>query len=81
MVHYVYILQSLKDGRYYIAFEEFITSEDFKAIAKQRNPLGSKYRVYLTRYNRDELKAGAKVELLIANGYTILADNMVKKKR
>jgi len=63
------------------AFDQFMNSEEFKSIAKQRNAIGSKYRVYLTRYNRNELKAGVKVELLLANGYEIYADKTVKKKK
>jgi hypothetical protein len=60
------------------AFTELIASEEFKNIAKQPTPLGSKYRVYTMRYNRGELKAGAIVEILLANGYTVYADKGVK---
>jgi hypothetical protein len=61
------------------AFADFIQSEVFKERAKNRDALGSKYRVYLTRYKKGELKAGAITELLLANGYEIKA-NKVRKK-
>lgn len=60
------------------AFKELISSEDFKNIVKQPTPLGSKYRVYTMRYNRGELKYGAMVEILMANGYTVHADKAKK---
>lgn len=63
------------------AFEQFVSSEEYKEIAKQNTADGGKYRVYLSRYNRGELKAGAIVEILIANGYTVSADKTVKKKK
>lgn len=63
------------------AFKQLTDSEEFKTIARQRDAEGSKYRVYLKRFNDDELKAGAMVELLIANGYTISADKTVKKSK
>ncbi|MBN8860419.1 MAG: hypothetical protein J0H29_18660 [Sphingobacteriales bacterium] len=63
------------------AFKEFLTSEEYKGVAKQNTALGGKYRVYLTRYNRGELKSGAIVEILLANGYEVTANKVVKKKR
>ncbi len=63
------------------AFKEFLTSEEYKEVAKQNTALGGKYRVYLTRYNRGELKSGAMVEILLANGYEVKANKVVKKKR
>ncbi len=60
------------------AFKEFIPSENFKNIVEQPTPLGSKYRVYTMRYNRGELKYGAIVEILLANGYTVHADKVKK---
>ncbi len=63
------------------AFQELTASEDFKNIVKQPTPLGSKYRVYTMRYNRGELKAGAIVEILLANGYEVTANKAVRKKK
>jgi len=63
------------------AFEELIETEEFKAIAKQPNPLGGKYRLYLVRYRKGELKSGALVEMLEANGYEVNAKRVVKKKK
>ncbi|WP_325402804.1 hypothetical protein [Agriterribacter sp.] len=37
------------------------------------------YRIYLNRFRKGELKAGAIVELLMANGYEIKANKVVKK--
>lgn len=62
------------------AFDEFLESDAFKDIAKGKDALGSKYRVYLRRYKRDELKTGAIVELLLANGYEVKANRVRKKK-
>lgn len=61
------------------AFEHFINSEDYKKVAKENTSLGGKYRIYLTRFKKGELKAGAIVELLLANGYEVKA-NKVRKK-
>lgn len=61
------------------AFEEFTGSVYFKDAAKEKDALGSKYRVYLRRYRRGELKAGAITEILLANGYEVKA-NKVRKK-
>jgi hypothetical protein len=63
------------------AFKEFLVSEEYKEIAKQKTPIGSKYRVYNLRYKRGELKSGAIVEILLANGYEITANKVVKKKK
>ncbi|PVD50814.1 hypothetical protein DC498_17735 [Terrimonas sp.] len=62
------------------AFEELIQSKEFKVIAKKRDSIGGKYRLYQSRYNRNELKPGAIVEILIANGYEVTANKAVKKK-
>ena len=61
------------------AFKELINSEAFKEIAKQRDSLGGKYRLYISRFNRRELKVGAMVEVLLDNGYEVKA-NKVKRK-
>ena len=55
------------------AFAHFAKTEDFDCIAKQRNSLGGKYRMYLSRFNNGNLKAGAIAEILLANGYSIIA--------
>jgi len=62
------------------AFIDFTQSNDFKEIAKRKDSLGSKYRIYLSRFGRGVLKSGAIVELLIANGYVIKADRATKKR-
>ena len=61
------------------AFNEFTKSDKFKEIAKQKDSLGGKYRVYLTRFRTGQLKAGAIAELLLANGYEIRANRVTKK--
>ncbi|HTN08862.1 hypothetical protein [Agriterribacter sp.] len=63
------------------AFIDFTESEEFKEIAKKKDSFGSKYRIYLNRFRRGELKSGAIVELLMANGYEIRANKVVKKAR
>ena len=55
------------------AFEELCNSEEFRAIAKEKNSLGGKYRMYLSRYQAGDLKTGALVDLLVEHGYTITA--------
>jgi hypothetical protein len=62
------------------AFLEFSNSDDFKEIARKKDREGGRYRVYLLRFKREELKNGAIVEHLLANGYEIKA-NKVRKKR
>jgi hypothetical protein len=62
------------------AFIQFTESSFFKEIAKEKNSQGGKYRIYLTRFRSGHLKAGAIVEILIANGYEIKANKVIKKK-
>ena len=62
------------------AFIDLTESEKFKEIAKHKDSEGGKYRMYLTRFKTGELKAGAIMELLIANGYEIKANKVTKKK-
>lgn len=62
------------------AFQEFSNSAIFKEIAKGRDATGGKYRMYLTRFKKGELKAGAIVEILLANGYEVKA-NKARKTR
>lgn len=61
------------------AFREFSESTGFKTIAKEKDSLGGKYRSYLSRFKKGELKAGAITEILLANGYEVKA-NKVRKK-
>lgn len=53
------------------AIEMLINSDAFKAKAKQKNAEGGKYRMFLTRYNKGELKTGAAIDLLIEHGYRL----------
>lgn len=62
------------------AFIQFIESDRFKNIAKKNDGIGNKYRMYLSRFRADKLKAGAITELLIANGYEIKANKVTRKK-
>jgi hypothetical protein len=61
------------------AFEELIQSEAFRNKAKINDALGGKYRMYISRFNKGELKAGAIVEILLANGYEVKANKARKK--
>ena len=61
------------------AFIQLIETTSFKEVAKQKNSLGGKYRIYLTRFRRGQLKSGAMVELLIAHGYEIKASRATKR--
>jgi hypothetical protein len=61
------------------AFKQFSESPEFKAIALKRDNTGGKFRVYLSRFKKGELKAGAITEILLANGYEVKA-NKVRKK-
>jgi len=63
------------------AFYQFSESDSFKEIAKQKTPTGSKFRVYLRRFRRGELKSGAITEILLANGYEVKANKVVTKKK
>ncbi len=62
------------------AFIQLTETTCFKEIAKEKNSKGGKYRIYLTRFRAGQLKTGAIVELLIANGYEIRANKVTKKK-
>ncbi len=53
------------------AIEHLINSEDFKNLAKQKNGIGGKYRMFLTRFKNGELKNGAAFDFLIEHGYKI----------
>ena len=41
------------------AIEHLINCEAFKEAAKQKNAIGGKYRMFLTRQKKGELKNGA----------------------
>ena len=62
------------------AFDDFIKTADFKDKAKKNDAEGGKLRVYHKRYNEGTLRSGAIVELLLANGYEIKADKIVKPR-
>jgi hypothetical protein len=62
------------------AFQEFSEFEAFKKIAIKRDSIGGKYRSYLSRFKKGELKAGAITEILLANGYEVNANKARKKK-
>ena len=53
------------------AIEHLIQSDAFKLKAKQKDAEGSKYRMFLSRYNKGELKNGAAFDFLIEHGYKI----------
>lgn len=61
------------------AFKEFLESDEYREVAKQNTAIGGKYRLYLSRYNRGLLKIGAIAEILMANGYEIRANKVIKK--
>lgn len=60
------------------AFVQFLGSNEFKEIAKNKDPKGAKFRMYLSRFKNGKLKMGAMVEALIANNYEVKA-NKVRK--
>jgi hypothetical protein len=61
------------------AFEDFITSDAFKEIAKRKDiPEGSKFRQYKQRFQNGELGNGPIVDILQDNGYLI---NVTKSKK
>ena len=53
------------------AIEHLINSKEFKDVAKQKNAIGGKYRMFLTRYHKGEIKNGAAFDFLIEHGYQI----------
>lgn len=60
------------------AIKHLIDSESFKDKAKQKNAIGGKYRMFITRYKNGELKNGAAIDFLIEHGYSIKV-NVPKK--
>jgi hypothetical protein len=61
------------------AFEELLTSEEYKRLAVGTGSKAGKYRLYISRHKKNSLGVGAMVELLIAHDYTITANKTVKK--
>lgn len=53
------------------AIEHLINSDTFKNKAKQKNAEGGRYRMFLTRYNKAEIKYGVAIDFLLENGYRI----------
>lgn len=53
------------------AIEHLIVSDAFKEKAIQKNALGGKYRMFLTRFKNGELKNGAAFDFLLEHGYRI----------
>ena len=54
------------------AFVDFTNSPVYKEQVKQRDSLAGKFRGYLSRFKAGKLKAGAMVEILLANGYQVV---------
>ena len=53
------------------AILELIDSDAFKNKAKQKDAEGGKYRMFLTRHKKGELKKGAAIEMLLEHGYKL----------
>jgi hypothetical protein len=54
------------------SFEQVMATAAFRDIAKLKNDKkGSYYRMLRTRYNRDTLKHGAMVDILLEHGYKV----------
>ena len=62
------------------AFKEFSESQEFKELCKGTDSIAGKYRMYLSRFRKDNLKLGAMAEILQANGWEIKANRATKKK-
>lgn len=81
------LLQTLKNIFYLYcmtlseAFKELTESEEYKQICKGTDSHSSKYRIYFGRFRDNTLKAGALVEILLANGYEVKANRVSKKKK
>jgi hypothetical protein len=60
------------DTNIWDAFREFIKTDEFKDIAKQKNSKGGRYRLTKTRFLRDENNSfSAIIWMLIEHGYTV----------
>ncbi|GAC1486673.1 MAG: hypothetical protein NVS1B13_14290 [Flavisolibacter sp.] len=53
------------------AIDHLINSDAFKIMAKQKDSEGSKYRMFLNRYKKGELKNGAAFDFLSEHGYRV----------
>jgi Cu/Ag efflux pump CusA len=53
------------------AFKHFLQSDAFKSVAKAKDSQGGKYRMYESRFNKDELGEKIIIKLLTENGYKI----------
>ena len=62
------------------AFAQLILTEDYRTKSKPQGSDGRKYRMYASRFKKGELKSGAIVEMLLANGYEIKANKVRKAK-
>lgn len=62
------------------ALEDLLNSEDFKEKAREKNNTGGKLRMFLTRYQRNEIKTSAAVSLLEEFGYGIEIVKKTNKK-
>lgn len=60
------------------AIEHLINSDLFKARAKQKDAIGGKYRMFLTKHKRGELKNGAMFDFLMEHGYRVDVKNPTK---
>lgn len=49
-------------------FSDFLTSEEGKSVLKQENKVGSRLRVYKTRYKKDTLTAKSAMLIMIDLG-------------
>lgn len=63
------------------AFQELINSPGYKETSKSRDSEGIKCRVYLYRFKKGTLRAGAMVELLLANDYSVDVNKVTKKSK
>ena len=53
------------------AIETLLLSTPFKEKAKEKNKEGGKLRMFVTRYQRGEVKTGSAIDLLESFGYKI----------
>ena len=53
------------------AVQHLVSSDAFKEKAKQKNAEGGKYRMFLTRFNKGEIKNGVAIDFLLEHGYKI----------
>ena len=53
------------------AIEDLINSEAFKEIARQKDAVGSYYRLFLSRYKKGTIKSSTAIDLLLKHGYII----------